>query len=1010
MAGSDHAMQSEHVPDSDAPRRAAAPKQQTGAAATAAGAVPVTGLRAAVPSPSATSLGARQVRAKSVVGAATDPAEREADHAADRALRMAAPEQNRPTAVDPTVADATSRGPGAATSIPPDIQRWPNAPAVPAPVSTPAPVPNRDAAAAGSNVWALDTVAAFSGVLGNAALVRLRHTGAAQAKKSVSEPGDAAEQQADRIAKATSGGGCCAECAGGMGCLADIIQRTPALKGSSGDSAVVESAVGASRPLEPRQRRFFEQRLGVPLDHVRVHTGEAATASADTVGARAYTLGRHMVFAAGQYAPQTTPGRELLAHELAHVAQQGSQEAAGPALVQRQAAPGSTMGPPPRPGADPQRPAGQAYYYRGVQMSSDREFMRGELRRLVARVGVRDADYWYKRMLQESGIPPEEPGGTALGITAHTIAGRPGVRSPLDIQQEMRRADEIQKLALSAVPAAAEVYPQIHVEAVVFLATFQAALGQTLLATLGESEKRLQAERIRYGITKTGEAGTTEYRAQNTVAFQGVVGAAKDLLALRQRINALWAQQHQLMGSRGKAGLFLPEENKPRYDALGAEMAKLEEQYAQELASASLRYPALGAVLDESSIRTAEERLEALASGNLTSRAGSPRMGWRGHVGAGSIGEVLDSRQQAIDKVRADVADDQDRLWKLDSIVALTKMRMGTSQLTMADKLIADKIQQIKEDAAFLAVALGVLAFALAIIAAIPTAGASLAVTATVTAATAGTLAISGYQLIKDVKEYQLQLALTNTDLNRRAQAIATEEPSMFWVALDLVSFVTDGAAALKAFQALKSEVRAALTAREGTAAAEAATRLEKAADAVPASKPGLGRKLLDSLAELRGRPEAARGWAWRPSARRVPWPRPARPSPRSPSRRPRSPISAPTRSRSPAPGIWSSAPTVAGCVSASPGNWPKTQTCYAGWRKQRPTRRRPGPHWTLQPRPTSPHYRMISSRRGGPGYWPKAAQKLSRQLKRRRRSLRFRRKRCCEAFPKKISTESYPA
>lgn len=56
---------------------------------------------------------------------------------------------------------------------------------------------------------------------------------------------------------------------------------------------------------------------------VRVHTGSAAAASAENVRARAYTVGSEIVFGAGQYAPGTDAGRTLLAHELAHVVQQG---------------------------------------------------------------------------------------------------------------------------------------------------------------------------------------------------------------------------------------------------------------------------------------------------------------------------------------------------------------------------------------------------------------------------------------------------------------------------------------------------------------------------------------------------------------------------------------------------------------------------------------------------------------------------------------------------------------
>jgi hypothetical protein len=59
---------------------------------------------------------------------------------------------------------------------------------------------------------------------------------------------------------------------------------------------------------------------------VRVHTDARAAESAHAVDAQAYTVGQHIAFAAGQYAPATAEGRLLLAHELTHVVQQGPLE------------------------------------------------------------------------------------------------------------------------------------------------------------------------------------------------------------------------------------------------------------------------------------------------------------------------------------------------------------------------------------------------------------------------------------------------------------------------------------------------------------------------------------------------------------------------------------------------------------------------------------------------------------------------------------------------------------
>jgi hypothetical protein len=84
------------------------------------------------------------------------------------------------------------------------------------------------------------------------------------------------------------------------------------------------------RPLDPAARAFFEPRFGHDFSRVRVHTDARAAESARAVQALAWTGGRDIAFAEGRYQPESGSGRRLLAHELAHVVQQGSGGAAPP--------------------------------------------------------------------------------------------------------------------------------------------------------------------------------------------------------------------------------------------------------------------------------------------------------------------------------------------------------------------------------------------------------------------------------------------------------------------------------------------------------------------------------------------------------------------------------------------------------------------------------------------------------------------------------------------------------
>ena len=56
-----------------------------------------------------------------------------------------------------------------------------------------------------------------------------------------------------------------------------------------------------------------------------MHTNGKASESARAINAQAYTVGTDIVFAAGEYRPNESEGRRLLAHELAHVCQQSMQ-------------------------------------------------------------------------------------------------------------------------------------------------------------------------------------------------------------------------------------------------------------------------------------------------------------------------------------------------------------------------------------------------------------------------------------------------------------------------------------------------------------------------------------------------------------------------------------------------------------------------------------------------------------------------------------------------------------
>ena len=195
-----------------------------------------------------------------------------------------------------------------------------------------------------------------------------------QAKLKISQPGDAYEQEADRVADEILRmqdpqmsnlapppeqlQRACSTCAGGGSDCSDCANDDEKLlrkEAESGGSAQpqeahpnftqqgtlpghnhsgrrlaefpnIESSIdqlrGGGRPLAEAERAFFEPRFGHDFRRVRVHIDSGATTTARAIHARAYTAGRDIVFGSGEYAPGTVEGRRLLAHELAHVVQQ----------------------------------------------------------------------------------------------------------------------------------------------------------------------------------------------------------------------------------------------------------------------------------------------------------------------------------------------------------------------------------------------------------------------------------------------------------------------------------------------------------------------------------------------------------------------------------------------------------------------------------------------------------------------------------------------------------------
>jgi hypothetical protein len=175
----------------------------------------------------------------------------------------------------------------------------------------------------------------------NLDLHHLPPPGSLWAKLAISHVGDPTETQADRIADQvmqpeTDAGPGSATRSGSEPRQDGRIERSPLPAGTTESPQSASSVpdgfiggLGPGQPMDPVARTFFEPRFGRDLSDVRLHTSAAAAQAASAVHAKAFTVGPHIAFAADYGGAHTDGGKRLLAHEIAHVVQQGNRRTPG---------------------------------------------------------------------------------------------------------------------------------------------------------------------------------------------------------------------------------------------------------------------------------------------------------------------------------------------------------------------------------------------------------------------------------------------------------------------------------------------------------------------------------------------------------------------------------------------------------------------------------------------------------------------------------------------------------
>ena len=751
--------------------------------------------------------------------------------------------------------------------------------------------------------------------VGNQAMQQLLRAGIIQAKLAISQPDDPEEREAeataDRIMRKHAGvtaAPCscdtdeedmCDECRQ----KAADISRKAAGSGPAVSSHRLFDRLGrsAGHPLDSAARTFFEPRFGRDFSRVRIHTDASAAASARSIQAHAFTAGSEIYFAPGQYSPYTDAGRKLLAHELTHTIQKNpdlpaaeatplapahrtggkdeSDSATQDSQAPIEASPSTTIGkisrqdagadasapPPSAPSAEAGRdldagpsdsgaqPGSEHAEFEGVQLTTDPEEMKARLEGYVEDYGLRDCQLFGERFETDLNRRRYENSPEYLS----DVSGVP------DWIETNRRT-----LALieEAAPIFRTALGQVVQESNEFLAAFDVQAHVTLSQMLSASEERILSEQQRYGLTQSftqrtrtvrGAGGepvdrtvqVAHYGMGQNAATRGLATAADNLADKARSVRALMEARDSTQGFT--ASEYVSDEQSERemaaYRAADERVQAAVNEYNIMRNAAEGDYPILGAFapLDTTGTYFVDRTINRLAT-----------------IAAGSTGQSAESlydesaeRLANINRVYEAVGTGDLSVWSLPSVVGLTMERMNLLPPLMQARLTDDKVEEVQSQSEILQTALAVLAIALGALAAIPTGGSSLAAGVAI-AAGIGSAALGIGMAAEHIQRYAIEAAANGTDFDK-ARAISQNEPSLFWLAVDIIGALGGAAAdihaAATAFQSLSTTLREAAQlrrlAQQGQRVAEAEAKTAQLVREADHVAPGLGDRLARRLA-----------------------------------------------------------------------------------------------------------------------------------------------------------------
>jgi hypothetical protein len=648
-------------------------------------------------------------------------------------------------------------------------------------------------------------------------------------------------------------------------------------------------------PLEPQTRMLMETRLGGDFSDIRVHTDSQAAAAAKSINAEAYTSARDIYFGPGKYAPRTTEGQHLLAHELTHTVQQGQgsgfgQVAArsdGPVeigrpedpleleaeriaeeivhipqaeeddatgrvygravvqrFVQRQQAPGAPDSPAPGTLAPakkaPPSAGSETVLFEGATFSTDHDYVRYFLGQEVIIRGEKDTDAFVKRFLaspttDEAQIASQRRHDEDLKKYGSDVSGAPNPQAISEGEFRQSHADLVQRI----IKVVADAWAAIQVEDSAFLTNFENTARDRVRQLLATSKERIESEQKKYGISQVIEHRQTVMRGggkvdQTSIHYTGATNEAT------QKMLAAAAQLRQKRDEVARMENFSPLFTGPArfpqpvspVDPRVQALARAKMEYEQLRAEKEAQFPILAAYAQDEG-----KRLDELPA------KVSPAT-------ASVLGQEIFEKLDKIETVTKALDSGELAVWSLPQIIAGARAELRVEPGSIKERLVNDRLAEWQKaqgdkEAIFDAVKfINFLLLGVLLVAAIPTGGASLVPAGAVAVAQIGAAATGAVLVARELSEYSLKAAVGGTDFDKALAISQGEEPSLLWLALSVVGTILDIGAAASAFRSLVALRRAALLG-EATAAEELVARGN-------AIKEGVGQRLLDDAQAAR--------------------------------------------------------------------------------------------------------------------------------------------------------------